>query len=227
VTPRIVMLVAPSGSGKTTIAREVLDRHPQVFGYSVSATTRRPRPGEMDGKAYHFLTREEFERRRRAGEFLEWAEYAGELYGTLKSEVDQVLRSGRHALLDIEVNGARQVRRADSSAIGIFMIPPSPDVLIERLRKRRTESEAALQKRLEIAVHEVKTAEQDVRAGIFFDHVLVNDDLESVVREVVRIANEPGVKKHETMDMAFLLAAFVGKLELEAESLKRISKGNT
>jgi len=220
------MLVAPSGSGKTTITSALLERFPQVFGYSVSATTRRPRPGELDGTAYHFLTREAFERRRQAGEFLEWAEYAGALYGTLKSEVDEVLRHGRHVLLDIEVNGARQVRRANSSVIGIFVIPPSPDVLIERLRKRRTESEAALQKRLEIAVHEVITAQQDVRAGIFFDHILVNDDLETVVREVVRIVNEPDVKKHETMDMMRLLANFVEKLVLEAESLKRISKGN-
>ena len=112
MTPRVVVLAAPSGGGKTTIANELRRRRPDIFGYSVSATTRKPRAGEQDGAAYHFLTREEFRRRVQAGDFLEWAEYAGELYGTLRAEVERVLASGRHVVLDIEVQGAQQVRRA-------------------------------------------------------------------------------------------------------------------
>ena len=124
MTPRVVILSSPSGGGKTTIAQALLARRPDI-GYSVSATTRPPRAGEKDGRAYHFLTREQFERRRAAGEFLEWAVYAGELYGTLRSEVESVLRSGRHVLMDIEVNGTIQVRR---------VYPPPPTY---RMRKSR------------------------------------------------------------------------------------------
>jgi len=112
VTPRIVVLSSPSGGGKTTIARTILERYPKKFGYSVSATTRRPRAGERQGEAYYFLTREEFADWQKQGRFVETAEYAGELYGTLKSEVEKVLQSGRHVLLDIEVDGAQQVRAA-------------------------------------------------------------------------------------------------------------------
>src|SRR2546430_3905602 len=133
--PRVVVLAAPSGGGKTTIARELLQRRPDTFGYSVSATTRKPRPGERDGEAYHFLTRAEFQRRVEAREFLEWAEYAGELYGTLKSEVERVLASRRHVVLDIEVKGARQVQAGyQSPASGsTFIIPPSAGHLTQRL----------------------------------------------------------------------------------------------
>ncbi len=152
MTPRVVVLAAPSGGGKTTIARELRTRLPDVVGYSVSATTRTARPGERDGEAYHFLTRDEFLRRLQAGEFLERAEYAGELYGTLRSEVERVLRSGRNVVLDVEVQGARQVRRAypPPASVVIFIIPPSARVLIERLRKRRTETEAQLRRRIDI-----------------------------------------------------------------------------
>src|SRR5438132_296607 len=163
-TPRVVVLAAPSGGGKTTIARELRTRLPALFGYSVSATTRKARPGEQDGEAYHFLTRDEFLRRREAGEFLEWAPYAGELYGTLRHEVERVLASGKHALLDVEVQGARQVRQAYPSpaSLIVFVIPPSPRVLIERLRRRRTESEAELRKRIDIATQEVETARREL-----------------------------------------------------------------
>ncbi|HEX4628133.1 MAG TPA: guanylate kinase, partial [Gemmatimonadales bacterium] len=183
--PRVVVLAAPSGGGKTTIARELLRRHPEVFGYSVSATTRKPRADERDGAAYHFLTPEEFRRRVDAGDFLESEKYAGESYGTLRSEVERVLASGRHVVLDIEVKGARQVRKAypRPASVVIFVIPPSPRVLIERLRKRRTESEAEQQRRVAIATREVDTARTEL--GSVYDHVLVNDDLDTAVNEVI------------------------------------------
>ena len=179
--PVVVVLSAPSGGGKTTIARALLAERPDV-GYSVSATTRPPRPGEQDGQAYHFLSPAEFARRRRAGEFLESAQYAAEWYGTLKSEVDRILRSGRHALLDIEVEGARQVRAAYPApgSVSIFILPPGAAALLERLGQRGSESPDALQRRLQRAVEEVREASQ-------YDYVLVNDDLARAVRAVSAI----------------------------------------
>jgi len=219
VTPRVVVLAAPSGGGKTTITREIRARQPTLFGYSVSATTRKARPGERDGEAYHFLTRDEFLRRQRAGEFLEWAEYAGELYGTLRREVDRVLKSGKHVLLDVEVQGARQVRQAYPSpaSLVVFVIPPSPRVLIERLRQRRTESEAQLKKRIEIATREVETARQEL--ATVYDRVLVNDDLDTAVNEVIELVQRPDVARPAVEDITNSLTSFVRELENEAEQL--------
>ncbi|HVH69287.1 MAG TPA: guanylate kinase [Gemmatimonadales bacterium] len=221
MTPRVVVLAAPSGGGKTTIARELLRRHPEAFGYSVSATTRKPRADERDGAAYHFLTPEEFRRRVQAGDFLEWAEYAGESYGTLRTEVERVLASGRHVVLDIEVKGARQVRKAypRPASVIMFVIPPSPRVLIERLRGRRTESEAQLQRRVEIASREVETARSEF--GSVYDHVLVNDDLDTAVQEVIDLALGREVATRDPHDMASLLPDFVRQLEREAAALKQ------
>ncbi len=215
MTPRVVVLAAPSGGGKTTIARELRTRLPDVVGYSVSATTRKARPAERDGEAYHFLTRDEFLRRLQAGEFLERAEYAGELYGTLRSEVERVLRSGRNVVLDVEVQGARQVRRAypPPASVVIFIIPPSARVLIERLRKRRTETEAQLRRRIDIATQEVETAEREI--GTVYDHVVVNDDLDRAVREVSDIVQGRNVAQRAPRDLAGLLSAFVNELKTE------------
>jgi guanylate kinase len=212
VTPRIVILSAPSGGGKTVVTQELLRRRPNLFGYSVSGTTRQPRPGERDGAAYHFLTREEFERRRRAGEFLETAEYAGEQYGTLKAEVDKVLAKGLNVLLDIEVNGTRQVRQAYPNAISLFLLPPSAAVLLERLQGRQTESAEALAKRVEIAVGEL-------RAATGYDHIVVNEDLNRTVDRVLDIVQEPGRKEHQTMEMIRHLQDLIAGLQGEAQKL--------
>jgi len=196
VTPRVVILSSPSGGGKTTIAQALLARRPDI-GYSVSATTRPPRAGEKDGRAYHFLTREQFERRRAAGEFLEWAVYAGELYGTLRSEVESVLRSGRHVLMDIEVNGTIQVRRVypPPQSIAVFILPPSADVLVARLRERKSESPRALAERLRQAVVEVQWAMGEVAGVPTYDHWIINDVVETAVAEVSRIVDEDGRRK--------------------------------
>jgi len=179
VTPRVVILSAPSGGGKTTIGQRLLRERPADLGYSVSATTRPPRPGEQDGEAYHFLTRAEFERRRAAGEFLESAEYAGHLYGTLRSEVERLLQSGRHVVMDIEIEGARQVRAAYPwpRSVSVFILPPSVDALLERLRERRSESAQDLAQRLKRAVEEVGAATE-------FDYRVVNDRLDDAVKEI-------------------------------------------
>ena len=172
----VVVLAAPSGGGKTTIARALEARWPDRYGFSVSATTRAPRPGERDGEDYLFLSKDEFRRRQAAGDFLESAEYAGELYGTLNAEVDRVLAAGRHVLLDIEVQGARQVRQRypPPASRAVFILPPSAAELVRRLQGRRTESPNEMVQRLQTAIRELKQAEA-------FDHVVVNDQLDSTV----------------------------------------------
>ena len=190
MTPRVVVLSAPSGGGKTTITKALLARRPDV-GFSVSATTRRPRPGEQNHVAYHFLTRDEFARRRDAGEFVEWAEYAGEWYGTLKSEVDRVLHSGKHVVLDIEIQGARQVeqRYPAPQSIGIFILPPSAAAWTERLLGRGTESPVALARRLEQAIAEIRQSRT-------WRHIVINDDLDGAVEEVSKIIDADGAIPH-------------------------------
>ncbi len=190
MTPLIVILSAPSGGGKTTISKALRARRTDV-GYSVSATTRRPRPGEVNGKAYHFVAPAEFDRMVRAGEFLEWAEYAGNRYGTLQREVDAVLKIGKHVLLDIEVQGARQVweRRPNPRPIRIFILPPSGPGWMERLIGRETESRTSLVKRAAFAVDEIRQA-------LDWEHIIVNDDLERAVAEVSQIIDEGGARPH-------------------------------
>ncbi len=176
MTSLVVVLSSPSGGGKSTLAGRLLAERDDI-GYSVSATTRPPRPGEQDGREYHFLSAEEFERRAVAGEFLEHAYYNGNRYGTLESEVRRVTQGGRHVLLDIEIAGARMVREHFSDAVLIFLLPPSGRVLVERLRGRGTEDEAALAGRLEQALEELG-------AAVEYDYVVVNDDLDDAVRKV-------------------------------------------
>jgi guanylate kinase len=186
VKPVVVVLAAPSGGGKTTIARALVAHWPERYGFSVSATTRPPRPGERDGEDYFFLTKDEFRRRQAAGEFLESAEYAGELYGTLKAEVDRVLAAGRSVLLDIEVQGARQVRQRypPPASRALFILPPSAGELLRRLQGRRTESPGEMRKRLETAIRELRQAEM-------FDHVIVNDELDTAVATVHQLVEAP------------------------------------
>jgi len=179
----VVVLSSPSGGGKTTIAKRLLADWPAEFGYSVSATTRAPRAGEVDGQAYHFLTRSEFDARVARGEFLEWAEYAGERYGTLKSEVDRVLGTGRHVVLDIEIQGARAVREAypAPASVAIFILPPSAGALVSRLTFRRTDRIGKIRERLDIARSEVLESNE-------YDFVVVNDQLDLAVGAVARLA---------------------------------------
>jgi guanylate kinase len=179
VTPFLVVLSSPSGGGKTTIARQLLESRKDI-GYSVSATTRAPRAGERDGADYHFLARGDFLRRVEAGEFLEYATYGGELYGTLHAEVERVLGSGRHVVLDIEVAGARQVRSRMSDAIHVFVLPPSADVLVQRLLRRDTEDAERVRARLAHAAEELAAVGE-------YDYAVVNDDLAVAVRQVSAI----------------------------------------
>jgi guanylate kinase len=176
VTPLVVVLSSPSGGGKTTIARRILAERDDT-GYSVSATTRAPRDGEVDGREYHFLSDAEFEERVQAGEFLEHAVYNGRRYGTLEREVRRVVQGGKHVLLDIEIIGARIVRERFPDAVLIFVVPPSGKVLAERLRGRGSEPNEVIAARLERAVVELAAAPE-------YDFLVVNDDLDVAVRTV-------------------------------------------
>ena len=180
------MLSSPSGGGKTTIARRLLTARNDV-GYSVSATTRPRRTGEEHGKDYFFLPKKEFERLEASGAFVESATYNGERYGTLQSEVERNFAAGRHAVLDIEVQGARQVRARFPNAIHVFVLPPSGSALVNRLLARKTESPAALKRRLAHALDELKAVSE-------YDYVVVNDDIERAVAQVSAIIDVEGFR---------------------------------
>ena len=174
---KIVALTAPSGAGKTTIARRLTQALPETR-FSISATTRAPRSGERDSVDYFFLTEDAFRRRVEEGDFIEFESYAGHLYGTLRSEIERIAAEGV-ALLDIDVRGALNVKRLyGDEALTLFIKPPSLAVLAERLRNRRTESEEALATRLD-------RAEMEMAYAPDFDAVVVNDDLETAVAETV------------------------------------------
>ena len=177
--PFFLVLSAPSGGGKTTIAKMLLQGRPDL-GYSVSATTRAKRPGERDGVDYHFLSREEFERRRDQGEFLEWATYGGELYGTLKSEIERIFASGRNAVLDVEIEGARQIRKNFPDALLLFVLPPSAQALVERLTGRKTEDPELMQARVFRAADELVAINE-------YDYAILNEDLVVAVAQVAAI----------------------------------------
>lgn len=166
----MIIVSGPSGAGKGTLIEAVLPRFP-LLDVAVSATTRAMRPGEVDGVEYHFLSREDFERRVAAGEFLEHVTYAGNLYGTLAWEVERRLDMGHSVILEIELIGARAVRRRLPDAITVFIAPPSMEELSRRLRDRGTEDEADIAKRLEVGRIELESMTE-------FDHVIINQDRE-------------------------------------------------
>ncbi len=197
--PFILVLSSPSGGGKTTIARALLTAR-ENLGFSISATTRAPREGEKDGVDYHFLTVDEFAERRDRGEFLEWAEYSGNLYGTLESEVERVLSEGQHVVLDIEIEGARQVRKHRSDVASIFVLPPSADVLVDRLVGRDQGGvDTRVRARLERALEEVREASE-------YDYVVVNDDRTQAVSEVAAIIDSESRRPSRVLDLEKQLA---------------------
>lgn len=173
---RVFVITGPSGVGKGTLIAGLRERIPELE-LSVSATTRRPRPGEIDGEAYHFLDQDEFERRAAAGEFLEHAAYSGNRYGTLRSEVERRVAAGHPVVLEIEVQGARQIRDTMPEAVQVFVAPPALESLRERLDRRGTDSPEAIASRLEVAASEIEARDE-------FNHQLVNDDLERALAEL-------------------------------------------
>ena len=174
---KLIVVTGPSGVGKGTLLQKLLERYPDRILFSISATTRSPRAGEEHGREYFFWDRAEFEQKRDAGEFLEWAEYAGNLYGTPRQAIDEAIALGQIVLLEIELEGARQVAQSFPSAKRIFIAPPSMEVLESRLRDRSTDSEAQIIKRLHHAMLEVAAAHE-------FDITIINDDLEIALQQL-------------------------------------------
>ncbi|HHJ52496.1 MAG TPA: guanylate kinase [Caldithrix abyssi] len=175
-----VAFSAPSGAGKTTIVKKLVEKYPEQLVISVSATTRPMRPGERDGVDYYFMTEEEFKQAIKQGRFLEWELVHGNYYGTLLEKIQGHTEQGKTVLFDIDVKGAQSVKRNFPEAILIFIKPPSKEELIRRLKMRRSEDEATIRKRLERLEFEYEQAR-------FFDHIVINDRLEDAVRQVERI----------------------------------------
>ena len=183
MAPRVFVITGPSGVGKGTLIRDLRERVPGLE-LSVSATTRDPREGEEDGVDYHFLSADGFAERAEAGDFLEHATFSGNRYGTMRSEIERTLDAGCSVVLEIEVQGARQVRAAmGDEAVLIFIAPPDPAVLRERLSGRGTDSAEAIERRLE-------TAKAELDAKQEFKHVVVNEDLEHAARELEAIVRD-------------------------------------
>lgn len=168
---QLLVLCAPSGAGKSTLVRRLRAEFPQIR-FSISCTTRAPRPGEQDGVDYHFLTRDDFLARREALFFAEWAEVHGNLYGTPRQAVVDVLAAGHDLLFDIDVQGARQLRRGFDCGGYVFILPPSRQALVDRLHQRGTDSQEVVARRLANAAGEIAAAPE-------FDYLLVNDDLDT------------------------------------------------
>jgi guanylate kinase len=177
--PSVFVITGPSGVGKGTLIRLLRERVPEL-ALSVSATTRPPRAGETQGEDYWFLSDEEFDRRVADGDFVEWAEYSGRRYGTLREELERHTSGGRPVVLEIEVQGARQVRRTLPEAVQIFIEPPSEEALRDRLIGRGTDDPEQIARRLRVADEELRAADE-------FQHVVVNDRLEEAVDQLVAI----------------------------------------
>lgn len=205
-----IILSAPSGAGKTTIAKALLSQRKDI-GYSVSCTTRQPRAGEIPGKDYYFISRTEFLTKRERGEFAESAEVHGNLYGTLRSEVLKVLETGRHVLMDIDVQGAVQFTRVFPQSVTIFILPPSAEVLLERLRMRDTESRHQLAGRLQSALQELQSVDE-------YEYVVVNDDLDTAISRIVSIVDAEVSSRERVVGLRTQVALLIEQLEHEIES---------
>lgn len=179
VAGKLIVLTGPSGAGKGTLLKALLEKHPELY-VSISATTRSPRPGEVNGQHYFFLDRAQFARMVEAGEFLEWAEFAGNCYGTPRQPVVAQIAVGKTVILEIELEGARQVRESFPEAYRIFIMPPSFETLEQRLRGRGTESD-------EVVARRMRRAKDEIAAASEFDVRIVNDDLEQALSELVAI----------------------------------------
>jgi guanylate kinase len=183
----VFIISAPSGSGKSTLVRLLLERDPKLL-FSVSYTTRSPRGAEVPGESYHYISREAFEERIRKGEFLEWAEVFGNYYGTHRSILERAIAEDRDVVLDIDVQGARQLKGTLPEAVSVFILAPSREILEQRLRSRSEDDEAVIQKRLRKAAGEIRNYTN-------YDYVLVNDDLSRSMETLAAIVAAERVRR--------------------------------
>ncbi len=180
---KLIVISAPSGCGKTTIAKAILSKHPALL-FSVSATTRPARSGEVNGKDYFFLSRREFEKRIESGDLVEWEEIYGNYYGTLKSEIHRALNKGYSMIFDVDVKGALSIRRNfPGDSVLVFIKPPSMEVLTNRLMNRKTENPETLKRRLD-------RVPMELEQGAHFDFQVINDDLDKAITEVDEIVQK-------------------------------------
>ncbi len=199
-----VILAAPSGTGKTTIARRLLERRPDL-GFSVTCTTRPPRPAERHGVDYFFLAGDEFEAKVARGEFAEHALVHGRRYGTLRSEIDRLMSAGRNPIMTIDVQGALQFVQAFPSAVLIFLLPPSAVELLARLSGRGSEDRETLSTRVDSALSELATIHQ-------FEYVVVNDELEHAVAQVLSIIDAEALRRSRLTDLTERVTALATEL---------------
>ncbi len=181
MTGHLYIVAAPSGAGKTTLVRLLLENDPGIL-LSISSTTRPPRPGEKNGREYHFVNAADFVDRVSRGEFLEWAEVHGNYYGTAKPSVEAEMNAGRDILLEIDWQGAQQVRQVFPQAIGMFILPPSIEALEDRLSSRGTDSAATIARRIAAAREEMRHADE-------FDYVIINDDLQRALGDMISVVS--------------------------------------
>lgn len=200
-----IILSSPSGGGKTTIAHQLLAARQDV-GYSVSATTRPPREGEVDGRDYHFRSLNDFKRGQGTGEFAESAEVHGHLYGTLRAEVERVLTSGKHVIMDIDVQGTRQFAAAFPDSVLIFILPPSAEALIARLEARGTED-------LKSLIRRFRSAKDELKAIDLYQYVVVNDEVDSAVAAISGIIESEMLKRSRDGALGARLRSLVSGIE--------------
>ena len=198
----IVVITAPSGAGKTTVIGRLLARRAE-FRYSVSATTRHARNGEQDGRDYFFMDRAAFEAGIQRGDFAEWAEVHGNLYGTLKSQIDGILRDGSYVLMDVDIQGARSLREAYPDGVYIHLLPPSMQELRKRLSLRGTEDQQTLSRRLENAIGEIRAMDES-------EYVVVNDDLERSCGAIESIVDAEALRIARVNDLQARLDEYLG-----------------
>ncbi len=203
--PCPVVLSAPSGAGKTTIARALVKGHEDVV-FSVSATTRPARDYEVDGVDYHFLSEQDFHAMIEADEFVEWAEVHGHLYGTSRTALENALDDGRFLILDVDVQGAMQMQQRVPDAVLVFVLPPSADSLVERLRERGTEGEDTVSRR-------IKNARDELEQASRFDYIVVNENLEQAIDEVRGIVLAEGRRTDRAIDLSNRIRQIQGQID--------------
>lgn len=194
----LIVISGPSGVGKGTVRKALFQRSDHDLAYSISMTTRKPRKGEVDGVDYYFVSREEFERRIKNNQFLEYAEFVGNYYGTPKDKVLDQLNKGSEVVLEIEVNGASQIKKIMPDAVFIFIAPPTYDALEKRLIARGTEHSDAIKERIEKAHHEIKLANN-------YDYIVINDEVDNAADRIMAIIRAEHAKTSRTLETYYRL----------------------